>query len=147
METRHTNTALDTIKEQVEEMVKEAKESIEELVGGGVRTVMKDTEDWLKKQTGGINSSNMEKIIKKAITSASIPTYAQALSTKKNSRTASRDLQIKNDAKIRTQLQHKQIILDGDNATKTQAAKLTLKQLIMKANLVLENLTKTWQIC
>jgi hypothetical protein len=141
MQTRHTNTALDTIKEQVEEMVKEAKESIEELVGG-VRTAMKDTEDRLKNQTGGIDSSNMEKIIEKAVTSASIPTYAQALSAEQNSRTASRDLQIKNDAKIRTQLQRKQIILDGDDATKTQTAKLTPKQLIMKANLALEKLDK-----
>jgi len=140
MQMRHTNTALDTIKEQVEEMVKEVKDSIEELVG--VRTAMKDTEEQLKSQTGGIDSSNVEKIIEKAVSSATIPSYAQALIAENDSRTMSRDLQIKNDAKIRGQLQRKQIILDGDDTTKTQTAKLTPKQLIMKANLALEKLDK-----
>jgi len=140
MQTRHTNTALDTVKEQVEEMVKEAKESIEDLVGG-VRTAMKDTEERLKKQTGGIDSSNVEKI-EMAVSSASIPTYAQALTAEQDSRTMSRDLQIKNDAKIRGQLQRKQIILDGDDATRTQTAKITPKQLITKANLALEKLNR-----
>jgi len=141
MQTRHTNTALDTVKEQVEEMVKEAKESIEELVGE-VRTAMKDTEERLKKQTGGIDSSNVENIIEKAVNSTSIPTYAQALTAEQDSCTMSRDLQIKNDAKIQGQLQRKQIILDSDDATRTQTAKLTLKQLITKANLALEKLDR-----
>ena len=141
MQTRHTNTALDTIKEQVEEMVKEAKDSIEELVGG-VRTAMKDTEERLKSQTGGIDSSNVEKIIEKAVSSAAIPSYAQALMAEKDPHTTSRDLQINNDAKIRGQLQRRQIILDGDDATKTQTAKLTPKELVMKANLALEKLDK-----
>jgi hypothetical protein len=49
IQTRHTSDTLDTIKEQVEDIVKEVKDSIEELVGG-VKTVMKETEERLKKE-------------------------------------------------------------------------------------------------
>jgi hypothetical protein len=137
---RYTSDALDTIKEQVEDIVKEAKESIEELVGG-VRMAMKDTEERLKKQSGDANN-DVEKIIEKAVQSATKPTYAQALGAELDTRTASRDLQIKNDAKIRGQLQRKQIILDSDDATKEQTAKLTPKELVLKANLALEKLDR-----
>jgi hypothetical protein len=139
IQTRHTSDALDTIKEQVEDIVKEAKDSIEELVGG-VKTVMKETEERLKKHGEGGGKVEVEKIIEKAVQSATKPSYAQILGNGSDSRTASRDLQIKNDTKARTQLQQKQIILDGDDAMKEKAGKLTPKELILKANLALEKL-------
>ena len=137
--TRYTTNALDTVKEQVDDIVKEAKDAIEELVGE-VRTVMKDTEEQLKKQKETRTSNDVEKIIEKAVQSATKPTYAQALANSANPCTATRDLQIKNDAKARSKLHRRQIILDGDDATKEQASKLTLKELILKANLALEKL-------
>jgi hypothetical protein len=82
----------------------------------------------------------VEKIIEKAVQSATKPSYAQILGNRSDSRTASRDLQIKNDIKARTQLQQKQIILDGNNVMKEKAGKLTPKELILKANLALEKL-------
>ncbi|KIM45758.1 hypothetical protein M413DRAFT_7871 [Hebeloma cylindrosporum] len=117
----------------------DAKDSIGELVGR-VRTAMKDTEDRLKKQTGSAN--DVERIIEKAVQSASKPTYTQALGADHTSRAATRDHQIKNDMRIWGHLQRKQIILDGDEATKEQTAKLTPKELVLKANLALDKLEK-----
>jgi len=139
IQTRHTTDTLDTIKEQVEDIVKEAKDAIEGLVGG-VKTAMKETEERLKKQGEGRGKEDVEKIIEKAVQSATKPSYAQILGNGSDPRTASKDLQIKNDTKARTQLQQRQIILDGDEATKEQAGKLTPKELILKANLALEKL-------
>ena len=139
IQSRHTINALDTVKEQVDDIVKEAKDAIEELVGE-VRTAMKDTEEQLKKQKENRPSDEVEKIIEKAVQSATKPTYAQALANSANPRTASRDLQIENDAKARGKLQRRQIILDGDDATKEQTGKLTSKELLLKANLALEKL-------
>jgi len=139
IQSRYTTNALDTVKEQVDDIVKEAKEAIEELVGE-VRTAMKDTEEQMKKQKENRPSDEVEKIIEKAVQSAMKPTYAQALANSVNPHTASRDLQIENDAKARSKLQRRQIILDGDDATKEQTGKLTPKELILKANLALEKL-------
>jgi len=140
IQSRYTTDALDTVREQVEDIVKEAKDSIEELVGE-VRSVMKDTEEQIRKQTGGADK-DVEKIIEKAVQSATKPSYAQALLAehRDDSRTATKDAQIKNDANIRGQLQRKQIIMDGDDASKEQTTKLTPKELVLKANLALEKL-------
>lgn len=70
---------LDTVKEQVEDIVKEAKDAIGELVGD-VRMAMKETEERMKDQRGGGSNEDIEKIIEKAVQSATKPTYAQALS-------------------------------------------------------------------
>jgi len=66
---------------------------------------MKDTEERLKKQSGEANN-DVEKIIEKVVQSAMKPTYAQALGAEPDTRTASRDLQIKNDAKILLELKN-----------------------------------------
>jgi vacuolar-type H+-ATPase subunit H len=104
IQTRHTTNALDTVKEQVEDIVKEAREAIEELVGG-IRSAMKVTEEHLTKQRSEGTSTDVEKIIEKAVQSASKPSYAQAIGNNINPRTTSRDLQIENDTKARTKLQ------------------------------------------
>lgn len=114
---RYTSKALDTVKEQVEEVVKGVKEAIEGLVEE-MKSAIKETED------------------------ANKPSYAQALANRSDSCTESRDRQIKNDVKIRGQLQRRQIILDGDDATKDQTSQLTPKVLITKANLALDKLEK-----
>jgi len=105
--TRHTANALDTVKEQVEDIVKEAKEAIEELVGG-VRKAMRDTEEQLKNQRSGGSSDEVEKIIEKAVKSATKLTYAQATgSTTANPCTTNKDLQIENNAKAQGKLQRR----------------------------------------
>jgi hypothetical protein len=48
--------------------------------------------------------------------------------------------QIENDAKVQGKLQWRQIILDGDKAMRDQTSKLSLKELVLKANLALEKL-------
>ena len=140
-QTRYTSDALDTVKEQVEEVVKGAKEAIEGLVEE-MKTVIKETEEGYKKHKGDKGKDEVERIIEKAVQSATKPSYAQALTNGNDSRTKSRDRQIKNDVKIRGQLQRRQIILDGDDATKEQTGQLTPKVLIAKANLALDKLEK-----
>ena len=65
---------------------------------------MKDTKEQMKKQKENRPSDEVEKIIEKAVQSATKPTYTQALANSVNPRTASRDLQIENDAKARSKL-------------------------------------------
>jgi len=102
---------------------------------------MRDTEEQLKNQRSGGSSDEVEKIIEKAVKSATKPTYVQAIgSTNTNPRTTNKDLQIENDAKARGKLQRRQIILDGDESMKEQTSKLNPKELILKANLALEKL-------
>ena len=84
----------------------------------------------------------MERIIKKAVQSATKPSYAQALTNGNDSHTESRDCQIKNDVRIRGQLQRRQIILNSDDTTKEQMGQLNPKVLIAKANLALDKLEK-----
>ena len=129
------------VKEQVEEVVKEVKEAIEELVEG-MKTVIKETEEGYKKHKGDKGKDEVERIIKKAFQSVTKPSYAQTLTNRNDLRTESRDCQIKNDVKIRGQLQRRQIILDGDDATREQTSQLTLKVLVAKANLTLDKLEK-----
>ena len=140
IQSKYTTDALDTVREQVEDIVKEVKDSIEDLVGE-MRSAMRDTEERMKKQSGNANK-DMEKIIEKAVQSATKPSYVQALLAehRDDSQTATKDAQIKNNANIRGQLQRKQIIMDGDEATKEQTARLTPKELVLKANLALEKL-------
>ena len=140
-QTRYMSEALDMVKEQVEEVVKGAKEAIEGLVEE-MKSAIKETEDANKKHKGDRGKDEVERIIEKAVQSATKPSYAQALANGSDSRTESRDRQIKNDIKIRGQLQRRQIILDGDNATKDQTSQLTPKVLIAKANLALDKLEK-----
>ena len=80
IQTRHTTNALDTIKEQVDDIVKEAKDVIGELVGD-MKMALKETEEQVKNQGGGGMNGDVEKIIEKAVQSITKPTYAQALST------------------------------------------------------------------
>jgi len=139
IQTRHTTIALDTVKEQVEDIIKEAKDAIGELVGE-VKTAMNETEERMKNHGGGGRNEDVEKIIEKAVQSATKPTYAQALSATHGDREERREQQIRNDTIIRGEIQRKQIILDGDDATKEQTAKLTPKELVLKANLALDKL-------
>jgi len=138
---RYTSKALDTVKEQVEEVVKGVKEAIEGLVEE-MKSAIKETEDANKKHKGDRGKDEVERIIEKAVQSATKPSYAQALANRSDSCTESRDRQIKNDVRIRGQLQRRQIILDGDDAMKDQTSQLTPKVLIVKANLALDKLEK-----
>jgi hypothetical protein len=70
---------LDTVKEQVDDIVKEAKDAIGELVGD-MKMALKETEERVKNQGGGGMNGDVEKIIEKAVQSITKPTYAQALS-------------------------------------------------------------------
>jgi len=56
--------------------------------------------------------------------------------------TETKDLQIQIDTEMRGQLQCKQIILDSDDMTREQTRKLTPKEILSKANLGLEKLSK-----
>jgi len=103
-QTRCTSDALDTVKEQVEEVVKGAKEAIEGLVEE-TKAVFKEMESGYRKQKGERGKDEVERIIEKAVQSATKPSYAQALANGSDSHTESRDLQIKNDIKVRGQLQ------------------------------------------
>ena len=100
IQSKYTTDALDTVREQVEDIVKEAKDSIEDLVGE-MRSAMRDTEERMKKQSGDTNK-DVEKIIEKAVQSATKPSYAQALLAehRDDSQTATKDAQIKNNANI-----------------------------------------------
>ena len=95
IQSHYTTNTLDTVKEQVDDIVKEVKDIIEELVG----MVMKDTEEQVKKQKENKPSNEVKKIIEKAVQSAMKLTYAQALTNNVNPHTASRDLQIENNTK------------------------------------------------
>ena len=140
-QTRYTSEALDTVKEQVEKVVKGAKEAIEDLAEG-MKSVMKEAEGNYRKHKEVRGTDEVERIIEKAVQTATKPSYAQALANGSDSRTESRDRQIKNDVKVRGQLQRRQIILDGNEATKEQTSQLTPKVLIEKANLALDKLEK-----
>ena len=56
--------------------------------------------------------------------------------------TETKDLQIQSNTKMRGQLQCKQILLDSDDMTREQIKKLTPKEILSKANLRLEKLSK-----
>jgi len=83
IQTRHTSKPLDTITEQVEDIVKGAKAAVEDLVEG-VKTAMKEAEARVLKQrkTGG--RDEVERIIEKAVQTTTKPSYAQALASKKS---------------------------------------------------------------
>ena len=68
--------------------------------------------------------------------------YAQVLASRKDPCIESKDLQIQLDTDAWSQLQQKQFILDGDNATREKVGKLLPKELIMKANLAIDKLKK-----
>jgi len=119
--------------------VKEAKDVIGELVGE-VKTAMKEAEERMKDHRGGGSNEDVEKIIEKAVKSATKPSYVQVISAEHEDRAERREQQIRNDTKIRGELQRKQIILNGDDTTKEQASKLSPKELILKANLAINKL-------
>jgi hypothetical protein len=141
MQTRHTSEALDTITEQVEDVVRGAKAAIEDLVGG-VKSAMKEAEEKLKGQGEASGRIEVEKIIEKAVQSATKPSYAQALANGRDPCTESKELQIRVDTEARGQLQRRQFILDGNDATKEKTSKLTPREIITKANLAIDKLEK-----
>ena len=65
-QTRYTSDALDTVKEQVEEVVKGVKEAIKGLVEE-MKTVIKETEEGYKKHKGDKGKDEVERIIEKAV--------------------------------------------------------------------------------
>ena len=85
---RYTSEALDTVKEQVEEVVKGVKEAIEGLVEE-MKSSIKESEDASKKHKGSRGNDKVERIIEKAVQSATKPSYAQALTNRSDSRTES----------------------------------------------------------
>ena len=121
--------------------MKGVKEAIKGLVDE-MKTVIKEMEEGYKKHKGDKEKDEVERIIEKVVQSVTKPSYAQALTNRNDSCTKSRDRQIKNDVKIKGQLQRRQIILDGNDATKEQMGQLTLKVLIVKENLALDKLEK-----
>jgi len=141
IQTRHTSEALDTITEQVEDIVKGAKAAVEDLVEG-VKTAMKEAEARVLKRSETGGRDEVERIIEKAVQTATKPSYAQALASGKSSQTETKDLQIRMDTEARGQLQRKQIILDGDDSTRENTSKLTPKEIISKVNLALDKLEK-----
>ena len=137
-QTRHTNEVLDTVMEQVEDVMRGARSAIKDLLGG-VKTALKEAEERITKEKLEERGADD---VKKAVEKVMKLTYSQALANRRSSRMEARDLQIRMDTKIRGQLQCRQIILDSDDTMREQISKLTPKEILYKANLRLEKLSK-----